>query len=139
MEKFSFQNIIDGQALGISVTGMSIVFAGLLLISIYITILPRILDFLDQSRSKKELEHVEVEPEESTQPEIEEQARIEPVDNETNDIASVIGLVLQLEQERVTSTENEQITISSNIGEPSPWSRVGRMRKMPQRRTHAKI
>ena len=56
METFSIQNIIEGQAVGISITGMSIVFSGLILISVYIAILPKILDFLQKpSPNKKQI------------------------------------------------------------------------------------
>ena len=40
----SFQNILDGQGGGIAVTGMSIVFTALGLISLFIALLPRILE-----------------------------------------------------------------------------------------------
>lgn len=40
----SFQNIINGQGGGIAVTGMSIVFIALGLISLFIVFLPRILE-----------------------------------------------------------------------------------------------
>ncbi len=143
MNSLSLRDILDSQAIGISITGMSIVFTGLILLSIYITVLPKILEFLEKPRPDKKEEATADEAEKpektGTVATAETETPIAPVDEEANDIASVIGLVLQLEHERAISTENEQITISSNIGEPSPWSRAGRMRKMPQRRTHAKI
>ena len=41
---FSVQNILDGQGGGIAVTGMSIVFTALGVISLFIAFLPRILE-----------------------------------------------------------------------------------------------
>ena len=40
---YSFQNIVDGQGIDIAVTGMSIVFTALTLITLFISMLPRIL------------------------------------------------------------------------------------------------
>ena len=42
--QISFQNILDGQGGGIAITGMSIVFTALGLISLFIALLPRILE-----------------------------------------------------------------------------------------------
>ena len=43
---FSTQNTIDGQGVGIAITGMLIVFSTLILISLFIFILPKILEML---------------------------------------------------------------------------------------------
>ena len=152
MESFSFQNIIDGQAVSISITGMLIVFSGLLLISIYISLLPRILDLFErrssaaaklQSQQSIETSKEEAAPSETAQTGVlPADAEVEPVtteDDEFNDIASVIGLVLQLEHERTAKVDNEQITIVRNENRRSLWGMAGRMRKMPQRRIRAKI
>jgi len=50
MEPLSFnvQNIIDGQGIGIAVTGMVIVFCVLATISIFIALLPKVLGFIAQ-------------------------------------------------------------------------------------------
>jgi Na+-transporting methylmalonyl-CoA/oxaloacetate decarboxylase gamma subunit len=136
MEKFNVQNIIDGQAIGISITGMSIVFSGLLLISIYIWLLPNILKW--SSRKQATGKAVKAKPktvkEKAAAPVVKAKTTTQ---DEFNDIASVIGLVLQLEHERLTKVDNEQITISRNIDRPSMWGTAGKMRKIPQRRTHA--
>lgn len=140
METFSIQNIIDGQAIGVSITGMSIVFTGLLLISFYIALLPKILDFLSRKPATsfveppKQEEGVVKGKEEIPAPAA---VTKDTPEDELNDIASVIGLVLQLEYERIAKVDNEQITITRNENRPSMWGSAGRMRKMPQRRTHA--
>ena len=136
MEKFNIQNIIDGQALGISITGMSIVFFGLLFISLYIAVLPKILDYLmnfGKKGKETSLPAVSVKKQQSS--EETEAAAIK--ESESYDIASVIGLVLQMEHERLVTAENEQITITRDIHQSSMWGSSGKMRKMPQRRTHA--
>ena len=43
---FSFQNVVDGNGIGLAVTGMTIVFTVLGLISLIIAALPRLLAFL---------------------------------------------------------------------------------------------
>jgi Na+-transporting methylmalonyl-CoA/oxaloacetate decarboxylase gamma subunit len=43
---FSGQNIIDSQGVSIAVTGMLIVFSTLIIISLFIAVLPRILEIL---------------------------------------------------------------------------------------------
>jgi len=42
--QFSFQNILDGQGGGIALTGMSIVFTALGLITLFIALVPRVLE-----------------------------------------------------------------------------------------------
>lgn len=41
---YSFQSVIDGQGIEISITGMLVVFTALILISFFITLLPHILE-----------------------------------------------------------------------------------------------
>ncbi len=131
MSEFNIQNIIDGQAIGISLTGMSIVFCGLLLISIYIWLLPNILKWISKQLTAERIK--------KTKPKrVKEKASADTTtEDEFNDIASVIGLVLQLEHEHLTKVDNEQITITRNVNRPSKWGNAGKMRKIPQRRTHA--
>ncbi len=138
MNSFSIQNIIDGQALSISITGMAIVFSGLVLISAFIALLPVFLEYLNTRKARK----TEVAKTKALSKEQKDEADVvpsqtKPAEDESNDIASVIGLVLQLEQERLAKVENEQITFSRNSQQPSMWGKAGRMRKMPQRRTNA--
>ncbi len=131
---FSIENITNSDAISISITGMSIVFTGLILISVYIWALPIILEFFDrlgtdkktaQISDKKALDKPASEP------------KVDEFDSDANDIASVIGLVLNLEQERLAMAANEQITLSRNTGQRSIWGTAGKMRSMPRRRTHA--
>ena len=130
MTSFRLENIAEGNAIAISVTGMLIVFSGLLLISFYIAFLPKVLAFIDQLfEGKKGAKSDET-------PVVTE--RVEERDeSDDNDIASVISLVLHLEQERLTKTDYEQITIARSGNQPSVWSTAGKMRNSPLRRTNA--
>lgn len=44
---YGFRNIAEGDGLGISIMGISIVFAALILVSLFITSLPRVLALLE--------------------------------------------------------------------------------------------
>jgi len=55
-QHYGIQNIAEYEGLGISITGLSIVFAALLLISLFITSLPRVLAMLE-SLLPPEVEH----------------------------------------------------------------------------------
>jgi hypothetical protein len=137
METFSIQNVINGQAIGISITGMAIVFVGLVLISGYIALLPVVLTLLSGKGSLVRTGAAKTRTEVPTEKQGMPISETKAVAEDFNDIASVIGLVLQLEHERFTKAENEQITILRKTNRPSLWGSAGKMRKMPQRRTHA--
>ena len=50
------QNVVDGQGVSIAITGMGIVFCSLALISIVISLLPRVLSFIDTFMPEDEAE-----------------------------------------------------------------------------------
>ncbi len=125
MESFDVQ-----YAINISVPGMLIVFFGLLFISIYIWLLPKVLGLL----SKKDIADKTIVN--KTTPAITSEPITEEFDSDANDIASVIGLVLNFEQERL-AIASEHITIARSTGQQSIWGTAGKMRSMPRRRTHA--
>jgi Na+-transporting methylmalonyl-CoA/oxaloacetate decarboxylase gamma subunit len=125
MELFSIQNIINGNGVVISIGGMSIVFAGLLVISIYIALLPKLLKIFSKKKVNKNETVVEsLEAKYSQNKEI----------DEDKDLASVIGLVLQMEQERLVQSSNQVITIQRDRHSPSNWSKDSKMRVNPGRR-----
>ncbi|MBU2647098.1 OadG family protein [bacterium] len=140
MNAFNIQNIIQGSGISISLTGMAIVYSGLLIITIFIQLLPGILDLFAEKRlikvkpaANKLMPAVEPKPLESS-------STKEPVDeDEEKDIASLIGLVLHLEQERHFRSDNRYITMDRNSSQYSMWGRTGKMRSTPQRRTYAKV
>ena len=130
MELFSVQNIINGNGIAISIGGMSIVFGGLLIISIYIALLPKILAIFGKKTLKtSETTHETLESRYSQKREI----------DEDKDLASVIGLVLQMEQERRVQSSNQVITIKRDRHSPSHWSKDGKMRTIPERKKNAQI
>ncbi|MFH2129970.1 MAG: OadG family protein [bacterium] len=138
MNAFNIQNIIQGNGISISLTGMAIVYSGLLIITVFIQLLPGILNlFTEKSLKKvkpapaKSMPAVETKAPESTKIPVDE--------DEDKDIASLIGLVLHLEQERHFRSDNRYITMDRNSSQYSMWGRTGKMRSTPQRRTYAKV
>jgi len=114
---FSWQNVIDGNGIGITITGMLIVFAGLILISLFIAALPKILELKTGKAEKK--------PATSSEPE-------EPTEDE---IMAVIALVLHLETER-TLGESSRLIISRRKRN-SIWASAGKMRSLSEGGYHA--
>jgi len=115
------QNIVAGNGLGISVTGMVIVFSGLILISVFIGLLPKILTLgVNVQKDKNE----------TTKQEISTITTSAETDAEDElDIVSIIGLVLYMEQERQAG--NPLVISHLNI-----WGTAGRTTVMPRRSTY---
>jgi Na+-transporting methylmalonyl-CoA/oxaloacetate decarboxylase gamma subunit len=133
----SLQNIFTHGGIAISITGMLIVFTGLLIISLYIRLLPKILAFLEKDNLSKKFKSGKKVP--PSEPEVEASkvlAKPEKPADDINEIMSVIGIVLHLEQKRVSALEggDELITITRDYLQPSVWRSTGKMRIQPQRR-----
>lgn len=116
---FSWQNVIDGNGIGITITGMLIVFSGLLLISLFIAALPRVLALKDGK------------PEIAKQPEL----VAEPGESSDGEIMAVIALVLHIETER-SFGEGSRLMISRKK-RGSIWASAGKMRSLSQGGPHA--
>ncbi len=115
------QNVVAGNGLSISLTGMIIVFCGLILISVFIWLLPKILDLgVAVQKEKKETTKQEVS---TVTP------SVETDDEDELDIVSIIGLVLYMEQERQAG--NPSVISHLNI-----WGTAGRNTVMPRRRPY---
>ncbi len=119
---FSWQNIIDGNGIGITITGMMIVFSGLLFISLFIAVLPRVLKLKDHFTSSPK-----------TTAEVPATVAAPPSEEE---IMAVISLVLHLELERSLG-EGHKLTISRQKRQGSIWASAGKMRSLSEGGTHA--
>ncbi len=98
------ETVVAGGAIGISITGMSIVFSGLVLISIFIATLPKILGFIARIGEKKEIT-----------PAVDLAAQ--KAEEEEKDLASVIGMVMQMEAtQHETKEQQEEYDIANVIG-----------------------
>ncbi len=106
---FNIDNVISGDALSISLTGMAIVFCGLLLISLFIRLLPVVLELI--SRVFPDKDKI------ATLQEKKERKIAEQQEEEDKDLASVIGLVMQMEAANLQLTEEqEDIDIVNVVG-----------------------
>ncbi len=124
MIHISFQNVLESHGIAITLTGMMIVFSGLVLISLFITQLPNLLSVYDRLTTRKVREKKPV-----------AEAITDDVSPE-DEIMTAIGLVIHLELERLTG-ESQKITISRSSGPGSIWASAGKMRSLSQRSIHA--
>ncbi len=111
---FSWQNVLDGDGLWVTVTGMTIVFLGLIIISVFIASLPRVLAYRDsfQQKTKKEKEESE-----------EEDERID------EDILAAISYIVWCEKEELESSDRQIITMPKGESN-SIWAQAGRMKTL---------
>lgn len=119
----SWMNVVAGNGIGITVTGMLIVFSGLALISFFIVILPKVLDrscwpVLNLGRAKTD-EQITVDS--------------EPTEEE---LLAVVSLVLHAETERSLG-EWTQLTISRQQRHGSIWASAGKMRSLSEGGSYA--
>ncbi len=120
----SWQNVLDGNGISITLTGMLIVFSGLLLISFFIARLPDILRVFDRLAALGK-------PRE--QPAM---ATTEEVQDDEAAIMAAIGLVLHMELER-SAGDLQKITIDRSKQPQSTWTSAGKMRSLSQGSLHA--
>ncbi|MBU2646990.1 OadG family protein [bacterium] len=114
-----FQNIIAGNGIGISITGMIIVYSGLMLISIFIAILPRILNRAGDVPADR---HQAIKKEVVSPKPVEDDSA-----EDHYDIVSIICMVLTMEEER------QGLSLAGG-GSLNIWGTAGKGRIMPGRR-----
>ena len=120
---FSFQNVIAGDGIGISITGMFVVFFGLSFISGYIRLLPEVLNKIDQLFSPKP----RVSPASAEKKANQEKNESDKPEDE--DLLAAISLVVYMElQNRRTS--GQKITIQRNDDSQASWFWAGKMRTL---------
>ncbi len=125
MIHLSWQNVLDGNGLSITITGMSIVFAGLAFISLFISQVPNALALLDRLFAPR-----------PSRPEPETGLTAEPGEPTEEEVLTAIALALHLELER-SSGDSQKITISRKQRQASIWASAGKMRTLSQRSIHA--
>ena len=112
------ENIIEGDGIGLAITGMLIVFFGLVFISLYIGVLPRLFDWV-QARKQRRLE---------------QKATTAPaaagVDDPT--LRAAIALVIQMELDHEQALDDQRITIQRDESQEA-WAFAGKMRSLSTR------
>lgn len=120
-----WERIIEGNGLGMTLTGMFIVFSGLILVSLFVSMLPRIMSSLGHLRSLRErraIRAVEANPENESLQEADEQALL----------WAAIGYVVQAEMEQENLLDYQSITIKRD-GSQRVWAVAGKMRTLSTR------
>ena len=115
IDHISFANLFENghNYITFSIMGMLIVFAGLSLISVYIALLPKILNLPQLLKSNKE------------------PPEIEPVDTKDFELLLAIAVALHLEQ--TSGADYEKITWKRYEDRESAWLTAGRMRGLAVR------
>ena len=116
-------NVIAGDGFGLALVGMSVVFAGLVLVSLYVALLPRVFSWLDGSGRREAARSraaagAAVERHAST--------GMDP------DLLAAIGYVFQAERERQLALDHQQITLRDD-DEQRVWTAIGKMRTLSKR------
>jgi Na+-transporting methylmalonyl-CoA/oxaloacetate decarboxylase gamma subunit len=125
MIHISWQNVLDGHGLAITLVGMSIVFAGLVFISLFIAQLPRMLILFDRMTTR------------APRPMVAKGTTAGTVEVPRGDeLMAAISLVVHMELERLTG-ESQRITILRRSGQGAIWASAGKVRSLSQRSTHA--
>ena len=121
---YSWQNVIDGNGIGITLTGMLIVFSGLALISLFIAALPKAIALATRLAAKQ------------GRSSLGPAAVAEETAPSEAEIMAVISLVLHLELQHSLG-EDAQITISRQQRQGSIWNSAGKMRSLSEGGLHA--
>lgn len=125
--KLSWDNIIESQGFGITLTGMLVVFSGLALISLFIARLPNLLALFDRLRGAASA---------PTAPTAKDESETGPDPPDDEEVIAALTLVLHLEMERAGG-DRQRITIRRRPGQGSIWNSAGRMRSLSEGGPHA--
>jgi Na+-transporting methylmalonyl-CoA/oxaloacetate decarboxylase gamma subunit len=113
------ENIMAGDGIGIAVTGMLVVVAGLILISVFIAALPRLFRWAGRARGPAHRSgRGSVDP---------EAAASESPDPE---LAAALAYVVEAERQR--AEDRQRITMRED-GEQAVWTAIGKMRTLSRR------
>ena len=119
----TFQNVLDADGIGIAITGMFVVFSGLVLISLYISSIPGVLSRLETGFRKKKQNRTE----------LMKSALADVETTELNDdMLAAIAYVIRMEREFEDAEDYQRITV---VREDSHqvWAVTGRLRNLSTR------
>jgi len=118
-DHISFANLFENgnNYISFSIMGMLIVFAGLSFISIYITLLPKILNLPQKLKAGKKRKK--------------EASEVAAIDTEESELLLAIAVALHLDQ--ASGSNYEKITWKRHEDSESAWLTAGRMRGLAVR------
>lgn len=119
------ERIIEGQGFGIALTGMTVVFVGLVLVSLFIAVLPRVLERAGQAGRRRA---PRMQAARAAVMERETSVALDPA------LLVAIGTVLQAEYEREMLSDHQLITMRETGEEQAAWTAIGKMRILATRR-----
>lgn len=122
---FKFENISAGNGFETTITGMTIVFSGLLLISLFIILLPRMLSLFDRLTAKDKTPAAAT-PANAGAPS-------SPTEEE---ILAAISVAIHIELERCGG-DLQRITMPKRPSSGSFWHTAGKMRSLSNRSPYA--
>ena len=122
--EMTFQNVLDADGIGIAITGMFVVFSGLVLISLYISSIPGVLSRLENGFRKQKKDRIE-----SPKP----AAKLDSDVTELNDdMLAAIAYVIRMEREFDDADDYQRITVVREDAH-QVWAVTGRLRNLSTR------
>lgn len=116
-------NIIAGDGFGIAITGMIIVFAGLLLISLYIASIPKLFEWAGRQAERRKPRAQAADAGRMGQ---------EPMLFEDEALLAAVGYVIRAELEQERARDLQRITIQHDESQ-RVWTAIGKMRTLSTR------
>jgi hypothetical protein len=121
------ENVLEGHGFGIAITGMTVVFAGLVLVSLYLTLLPRFFQWYAtapwQRRARPATAVTPARPPAS----MKASRGMDP------DLLVAITYVLQAERDVQLALDSQLITLRDSDEEQRVWTAIGKMRTLATR------
>lgn len=114
-------NVLAGDGFGLAFVGMSVVFAGLLAVSLYVAMMPRIFAWVERRREAPRLQAADAAV-----------VGREPSLGIDPDLLAAIGYVFQAERERQLAQDHQEITLRDD-DEQRVWTAIGKMRTLSKR------
>ncbi|MEX0322080.1 MAG: OadG family protein [Puniceicoccaceae bacterium] len=124
---FSFQNVTNADGIGIAITGMAIVFSGLVLISLYIASMPKLLNRMEKEVAKKQARKAAKKAKVAAAA-----APAKPVTELTDEMMAAIAFVIRAEKEYEDAEDHQRITVQHDDAS-TVWAVTGRLRNLSTR------
>lgn len=115
---FSWSNVIAGDGLSTALMGMTIVFAGLVTLSLYIALLPKLLNLLNSGKKKAAF--------------VSSVSATQGSRALSEEELAAVGYVVHAEQQRLIESDL-RVTIPSSGDARSAWALSSKMRTFPNR------
>jgi|SRR5690606_28799865 Na+-transporting methylmalonyl-CoA/oxaloacetate decarboxylase gamma subunit len=119
-----WDKILEGNGFGITLTGMLIVFSGLILVSFFVSMMPKIMASIERVRSFRERRAVRAA--------VANQGSESLQDADELELWAAIGYVIQAEMEQENLLDYQSITIRRDASQ-QVWAVAGKMRTLSTR------